>query len=424
VIQGIDHIAITVRDIEKTCEFYRSLFGPGDHFDYAPDGVLLVRQMKVGGALLSIHQQGNGIDLVARQPVPGSGDFCFRWSGPIESAVAVLQAKGVAVIEGPAPRRTADGLESRSVYFRDPDGNLVELMAAASAGFFAGFQTHRIEVEGVGLHVVTGGQGPPLLLVHGAPQSHIMWRRVAPELAKRFTVIIPDLRGYGRSDKPARGDYSKRRMAADLAAVMDALGHERFLVAGHDRGARVTRRLVKDHPQRIVRAAILDIVPTSHIYGQMNRQIAISMWNWCVWAAAEPIPETILDPVAVVRMIARSTDAEPAAEADYVLTNGNAEALHAMCEDYRAGASVDLEHDAADADRPIEVPLLVAWGKQSFSTGTLFDVQRAWAGEGSDITFRTIDCGHFLPEEAPAETSAMLLDFFAPAGQASGPLAF
>jgi haloacetate dehalogenase len=278
--------------------------------------------------------------------------------------------------------------------------------------FFPGFETGSIEVDGIDIHFVTGGKGPPLLLVHGAPQSHIMWRRVAPALAGHFTLIIPDLRGYGRSGKPARGDYSKRRMAADLVAVMDALGHDRFFIAGHDRGARVTRRLIKDHPQRIVKGAILDIVPTAHIYANMTGQIAISLWNWCVWPAPEPIPETILDPVGIVTMISTSIDAEPAAEADYLLTNGNKEALHAMCEDYRAGATIDLEHDAADASTPIEVPLLVVWGTKSFSTGTIFDVQAAWAGEARDIAFDTVDCGHFIPEEKPEETVRLLLGFF------------
>jgi haloacetate dehalogenase len=280
------------------------------------------------------------------------------------------------------------------------------------APFFPGFTTGRLTVDGVGIHYVTGGAGPPLLLVHGAPQSHIMWRRVAPGLARHFTVVIPDLRGYGRSDKPARGDYSKRRMAADLVAVMDALGHQRFNIAGHDRGARVTRRLVKDHGDRILRTAILDIVPTAYVYANMTKAVAINMWNWCLWAAPEPMPETILNPTAVVEVIARSVKAEPAAYADYLETNGNPEALHAMCEDYRAGASVDLDHDAADADRPIRVPTLVIWGARSVSTGAIFEVEKAWLGEATDLSFRSIESGHFMPEEAPEQTLQLLLEFF------------
>jgi haloacetate dehalogenase len=284
--------------------------------------------------------------------------------------------------------------------------------------FYPGFETHSINVDGVEIHHVVGGSGPPLLLVHGAPQSGIMWRRIAPELAKRFTLIIPDLRGYGRSGKPARGDYSKRRMAADLVAVMDSLAHDRFYIAGHDRGARVTRRLIKDNQQRIIKAAILDIVPTAYLYSHMSKQAAINLWNWCVWAAPEPIPETIIEPAAQIRMVnmAVGGDPDPEADRDYVLTNGNAESLHAMCEDYRAGASMDLEHDAADAAALIGVPLLVAWGRRSFSTSAIFDVEASWAGEGGDVAFRSIDSGHFMAEEAPAQTLALLLDFFGQVG--------
>jgi haloacetate dehalogenase len=281
---------------------------------------------------------------------------------------------------------------------------------APTAQFFPGFEADRLTVDGVEIFYVTGGAGPPLLLVHGAPQSHVMWRRVAADLARRFTLVIPDLRGYGRSGKPARGDYSKRRMAADLVAVMDALGHERFYVAGHDRGARVTRRLVKDHAPRVLKAAILDIVPTAHIYANMSKQAAVNLWNWCLWPAREPIPETVLDPRGVVYLTARQS--EPAACEDYLHTNGNAEALHAMCEDYRAGASIDLEHDAADADRPIRVPTLILWGAKSVSTGELFDVQAAWRPEGSDLHFRSVEAGHFIPEEAPEETVRALVEFF------------
>ena len=280
--------------------------------------------------------------------------------------------------------------------------------------FFPGFETRRISVDGVDIHFVVGGSGPALLLVHGAPQSGIMWRRIAPSLAQQFTVVIPDLRGYGRSGKPARGDYSKRRMAADLIAVMDSLGHDRFFIAGHDRGARVTRRLIKDHESRIIKGAILDIVPTAYVYANMSTQVAINMWNWCVFPAPEPIPEMTLDPVGLINMVNPGLGApDPAATADYLATNGNAESLHAMCEDYRAGVSVDLEHDAADTDRPIAVPLLICWGNRSFSTSEIFDVKKAWVHEGSDMTFLSIDSGHFLPEENPEATLALLQEYFA-----------
>ena len=284
----------------------------------------------------------------------------------------------------------------------------------AQTPFFPGFKTRRITTDdGVDIHYVTGGAGPTLLLVHGAPESHIRWRRVAPPHARPFTRVIPDLRGYGRSGKPARADYSKRRMAADLIAVMDAEGHQRFRIAGHDRGARVTRRLVKDHEARIVRCAVLDIVPTAYIYANLTKQAAINMWNWFVLPAREPIPETVLHPQGMILAMARSMDADPEALADYLATNGDAEALHAMCEDYRAGAGVDLEHDAADADRRIGVPTLVVWGQTSGSTGAAFDVQAAWRAEASDLSFRAVETGHFMAEEAPALTTEILLGFFA-----------
>lgn len=285
---------------------------------------------------------------------------------------------------------------------------------SGDAPFFPGFTRHGLTTDdGVDIHYVTGGSGPPLLLVHGAPQSHIMWRRVAQGLARHYSLIIPDLRGYGRSSKPARGDYTKRRMAADLIAIMDRHGHDRFRIAGHDRGARVTRRLIKDHEARIVKGAILDIVPTSYVYNNLTRDAAINMWNWSMWAAVEPVPETFLKPEAVVQGVNAMTNPEPEALADYLETNGNIEALHAMCEDYRAGASIDMEHDAADAARLIAVPLLILSGATSFSTSTVFDVEKAWRLEAADLAFGTIDSGHFIPEEAPEETLKALLAFMA-----------
>jgi haloacetate dehalogenase len=283
---------------------------------------------------------------------------------------------------------------------------------ADSTAFFPGFKAFRITVDDVELYYAIGGVGPPLLLVHGAPQSHIMWRRVAPELAQHYTLVLPDLRGYGRSEKPAKAEYSKRRMGQDLVAIMTALGFDRFNIAGHDRGARVMRRLVKDHPQRVIKAAILDIVPTAHIYANMSKQVAINLWNWCVWPAPEPIPETIIDPASVITVFTRSINTEDSAEKDYLGTNGNPQALHAMCEDYRAGASIDLLHDAADAGTLIETPLLIVWGTRSFSTGSIFDVPAAWANEARNPAFRSVDSGHFIPEEKPAQTVALLLGFF------------
>ncbi len=280
--------------------------------------------------------------------------------------------------------------------------------------FFAEFQPGRLHVDGVEIYYVVGGSGPPLLLVHGAPQSHVMWRSVAPALAESFTVVIPDLRGYGRSGKPDRADYSKRRMAADLTALMGHLGHHRFRAAGHDRGARVIRRLIKDHPGRVERAVILDIVPTVWIYSHLTQAAVVNMWNWAVLPARYPLPETILDPVALITMAGAMMGDDPAATEDYVLTNGNRESLHAMCEDYRAGAGIDQEHDHADAGHRIGIPLLVLWGARSGTTGQVFDIEAAWRAEAEDVRIKSLPCGHFMPEEAPEAVLAEMTAFLAP----------
>ena len=282
----------------------------------------------------------------------------------------------------------------------------------SDAPFFPGFRAIDVAVDGINIHAITGGAGPPLLLLHGAPQSHIMWRHVAPGLARRFTVVAADLRGYGQSGKPAEGDYSKRRMAADQVGLMHALGHDKFRLAGHDRGARVSRRLAKDHPGVVERLAILDIVPTAHIYAHVDKKVATQLWHWFFFIQRAPGPELLMGPSAAqfAAFSARPGGDEAAGRA-YARTNGTPEAFHAMCEDYRAGAGVDLEHDAADAARPIACPTLVLWGKTSPSTATLFDVAAAWRPEARDVRFGEIDCGHFLPEEKPAETLEALLAF-------------
>lgn len=283
--------------------------------------------------------------------------------------------------------------------------------------FFADFRRERIKVGDVAIHARVAGSGPPLLLLHGAPQSHVMWRKVAPALTARFTVVASDLRGYGQSDKPAGGGdhsaYSKRQMAADQIGLMRALGFERFFLAGHDRGARTARRLAKDHPNAVEKLAILDIVPTAHIYANVTREVATNLWHWFFFIQPYPTPEILMAGQAG-RFAAGSTRAAPdeAAAASYAAANGAPDAWHAMCEDYRAGATIDLVHDGADADRPITCPTLIAWGRQSPSTGALFDVPAAWAQEATDLRFAPFDCGHFLPEEKPDETIAVLSDFF------------
>ncbi|MCK9543951.1 MAG: alpha/beta hydrolase [Novosphingobium sp.] len=278
----------------------------------------------------------------------------------------------------------------------------------SNLAFFPGFTEGRITVDGVGIHYVTGGSGPPLLLVHGAPESGTMWHKVAAILRDRFTLVVPDLRGYGRSDKPASGDYTKRAMAADMAALMSHLGFDRFGAAGHDRGARVVRRLMKDHPLRVERGAVLDIVPTRWIYDHMDDRVAIGLWNWVMFVA--PHAERILNFRAMLEGLRHLGDDK--AVDDYLQTNGNPEAHHAMCEDYRAGYHICRHQDADDADTVIAAPLLVLWGEKSATTASLFDVRASWAGEGTDLSFASLPCGHFIPEERPEDTARLLGDFF------------
>lgn len=282
--------------------------------------------------------------------------------------------------------------------------------------FFPGFRAERAEIGGVGIHAVIGGSGPPVLMLHGAPQNCLMWRLIAPALAERFTVVCADLRGYGWSDKPAATstiDYSKRQMAADQVGLMRALGFPRFRLVGHDRGARVSRRLAKDHPEAVEKLAILDIVPTAHIYGNISREAARNLWHWFFLTLPAPAPEAMMGPQAAifVRFACRLAGADAAVTAAMEKTNGTREAFHAMCADYRAGAGIDLEHDAADADRPIEAPTLILWGASSSSTGAIFDVPAAWAGEARDVRFASAPCGHFLAEELPNATRDALLAF-------------
>jgi haloacetate dehalogenase len=266
------------------------------------------------------------------------------------------------------------------------------------------------------------GQGPPVLLLHGYPQTRACWASVIPALAERHTVVAADLRGYGDSDKPPGGadhaGYSKRTMAADMVGLMAALGFPRFDVAGHDRGGRVAHRMALDHPEVVRRAAVLDIVPTRTLFAGTDREFATAYYHWFFLIQPDGLPERMIgaDPAwflreTVRRWSGRGRQVPEAALAEYVRCFSDPAAIHASCEDYRAAASIDLEHDAADGERRVTCPLLVLWGEQG-AMHRLNDVLATWRALADDVRGRHLPCGHFLPEECPAETAAELVAFF------------
>ncbi len=264
---------------------------------------------------------------------------------------------------------------------------------------------------------------PPLLLLHGFPQTHRIWDRLWDRLAARWTLVAPDLRGYGDSAKPAgtpdHATYSKRTMAADAVALMQALGHERFAVVGHDRGGRVAHRLAMDHPAHISRIAVLDIAPTLAMYEGTTEAFARAYWHWFFLIQPAPFPEMLLaghGPMLVRAALAgKSGDAaafDPEAMAEYMRCASDPAMIHAACEDYRAAASIDLEHDRADRDagRRLAMPLLVVWGASGV-VARCFDVLGTWQAVGTAVRGVALPCGHYPAEEAPALTGDALEAF-------------
>jgi len=289
---------------------------------------------------------------------------------------------------------------------------------------FEGFRLETIEGDGVPIRARIGGAGPPLLLLHGNPQTHVMWHKIAPALAERFTVVATDLRGYGRSGKPAsapdHAPYSKRAMALDQLAVMRRLGYERFDVAGHDRGGRVAYRMALDHPQAVARLAVLDIIPTGEAFDRGGREFGLSYVHWFFFAQPSPLPERLLglDPDWYWRWhTTRGPDTgffTPEAMEDYLACFRDPETRRAICDDYRAGATIDCEHDWADkrAGRKIACPVLALWGAQA-KLEAWYDTLAVWREWADDVRGRALPCGHYLAEEAPEETLSELLAFFA-----------
>ncbi|PHY92962.1 hydrolase [Acetobacter pomorum] len=273
------------------------------------------------------------------------------------------------------------------------------------------FQWRDIEVEGVRIRTAIGGSGPPLLLLHGHPQMHLTWHKVAPTLAEYFTVVAPDLRGYGDSEKLKGGvnhvNYSKRAMAADQVGVMKALGFERFRVVGHDRGGRVAHRMALDTPQAVEKLVLIDIAPTATMYARTNMEFARRYFWWFFLIQPYPLPEKLIDGNPnfflenhIAGQIKIPGSVDPRVMAEYRRCYADPAMRHATCEDYRAAASIDLVHDAADANKRIEAPLLALWGARG-TVGALYDVVETWREKATDVRGHAIDCGHSPQEEAP-----------------------
>lgn len=296
-------------------------------------------------------------------------------------------------------------------------------MADVPEGLIDGFRRQRLPGHEIEIDALVGGAGEPLLLLHGYPQTRMIWKAIAPRLAEQFTVVIPDLRGYGRSDKPV-GDaehtlYSKRTMALDQIATMRALGFDRFAVTGHDRGGRVAYRLALDHPGAVTRLAVLDIVPTSETWAAANASAAMFGFHWYLLAQPSPVPETLIggDPAFFALSLLKSWAGDgfrfdPESLADYLACFREPDAIHATCEDYRAGWFVDRFDDEADAGilKKIEAPLLVIWGDQYGLAES--DDLLTWQRWGRNVRGLPVSSGHFVCEEAPEETGEALVRFF------------
>jgi haloacetate dehalogenase len=288
---------------------------------------------------------------------------------------------------------------------------------------FPGFSARTIRTRGASINLVTGGEGPPVLLLHGYPETHAMWHKVAPALARDYTVVCPDLRGYGDSSKPKglpdHSNYSKRAMALDMVEVMAKLGHESFHVVGHDRGGRVGHRLARDHGKRVRTLTVLDISPTLKMYQSTNMAFARAYYHWFFLIQKAPLPEKMIASMGIRYILGRIGRGKSGlrhfskpAVADYVRAFRSPRTIHATCEDYRAAATIDLVHDKQDLRRKIRMPVLAIWGKHGV-IAALFDCLKDWREVATDVRGRALDCGHFIPEEKPRELLAELRRFLA-----------
>jgi haloacetate dehalogenase len=293
---------------------------------------------------------------------------------------------------------------------------------------FEGFARTEVETSGgARIHLRHGGSGPPLLLLHGNPQTHVIWHRIAPRLAERFHVVATDLRGYGDSSAPdpsVTTNYTFRAMAQDQVEVMQALGHERFMVAGHDRGARTAHRMALDHPERVTRLALLDILPNRHIWRNASAEWAQKSWHWVFMpqgdGTGDGLPERMMESVPAEWFLERKLGKPgiglsifaPEAWAEYVRCF-TPKTIRASCADYRATATLDREMDEADWGRRIACPVLVLYGGRSHTGAVFDDVLAIWRDYAQDVAGEALDSGHYIPEQAPEETLAWFLRFFA-----------
>ena len=283
---------------------------------------------------------------------------------------------------------------------------------------FPGFRQKRVRTSGATINLVIGGSGSPVLLLHGYPQTHAMWHKVAPQLARDYTVICADLRGYGDSSKPrgvpGHANYSKRAMARDMAEVMAELGYRGFHVVGHDRGGRVAHRLARDYPKRVRSLTVLDISPTLKMYQSTNRAFAKAYYHWFFLIQEAPLPEQMLEgmgPQYILTRLGRGKSGikvfDRRALAEYVRCFD----AHSTCEDYRASATIDLVHDRKTKSK-LTIPVLALWGRQGV-IAALFDCLADWREVAGDVRGRALQCGHFIPEEKPKELLAELRRFLA-----------
>jgi len=290
------------------------------------------------------------------------------------------------------------------------------------SALFPGFEKRRIKTSGAVINLEVGGEGPPALLLHGYPQTHALWHKVAAKLAREYTLVCPDLRGYGDSSKPKglpdHSNYSKRAMALDMVEVMESLGYIKFHVVGHDRGGRVAHRLARDHGRRVRSLTVLDISPTLEMYQRTDFSFAKAYYHWFFLIQQAPLPETMVASMGaryILGRIGRGRSAlrhfDKRAVAEYVRAFKDPRTIHGTCEDYRASATIDLMHDRQDLKKKLRMPLLALWGRQGVIEA-LFDCLADWREVASDVRGRALQCGHFIPEEKPDELVAELRRFW------------